>query len=414
MNFKTIILLTTLSIKASENPSVTSSTQTQPQPAQAQMPAITISQPTLFTQKPNLASGTPGTTSGRIKIFTSLPTTGGAALIGMDILSGMTLVVNKTNSESTLGKRTIELLDSDNQNESAQAIEQVNKFSAQTNLSLCLFAPDSIAELLDISRRTNLAILFPISGDARLRSSTIPNCFNFRASLEQEIYALINYCALKAQKKKIAIFYEDSAWGEQALGFAKQALKALSIEPKGIASYPANTVEILNAINDISKAAPNAVLCLSNARPTYNFIIQALKRGLKNCKFLGLGEMVPNQDILSKSRGIDLVTSSVVPSPFKSQLAIAQEYRQDMAKYFANKNLSQFSFEGYIATRILVEVLKNIPGEATLEKIRTIIQGLDKYNFGGLSLTFNPKTRSLQRGVWINTGEKDDWEMVYS
>ncbi len=348
----------------------------------------------------------------RIEIFTSLPTTGGAALIGLDTLAGITLVINDTNAQSKLGKRTIQLLDADNQNESSLAIEQINKFSKQTKLSLCLFAQDSINEILQMSQKSGAGIIFPISGDARLRNPNQTNCFNFRASLEREIYALVNYCAIKAQKKKIAIFYEDSAWGEQALGFAKQALKALSLEPKGVASYPANTVEILNAITDISKAAPNAVLCLSNARPTYNFIIQALKRGLKNCKFLGLGEMVPNQDILSKSRGIDLVTSSVVPSPFKSQLQIAQEYRQDMAKYFANKNLSQFSFEGYIATRILIEVFKNIQGLPTPQAVFQMLSGLNKYNFGGISLTFDPATRSLQQGVWINTGEKEDWEMV--
>src|SRR5207237_2755839 len=115
------------------------------------------------------------------------------------------------------------------------------------------------------------------------------------------------------------------------------------------------------------------------------------------------------QKPLKRSRGIKIITSSVVPDPETSKLKIVEEYRADMAKYAPNKALSVFSLEGYINAALLAECTKSVQFPFTSQKILQSIENIKNVRFKDFVLNFNPVTRTLSNQVWIDTGEGKEW-----
>ena len=111
---------------------------------------------------------------------------------------------------------------------------------------------------------------------------------------------------------------------------------------------------------------------------------------------------------LKASRGVELITSSVVPNPTKSQLPIVKEYRTFMQQYLPNKGLSVDTLEGYIATALLVYFLKQVPPTATVKDLLEYIATTQTLIFKGLTLTYKEKT--LSWSVWINKGIDVEWD----
>ena len=68
-----------------------------------------------------------------------------------------------------------------------------------------------------------------------------------------------------------------------------------------------------------------------------------------------------------------------------------------------------FSLEAFLTTSLLVDVMKRIKGPITREKIAKKLESFYDDKFQGLTLTFNPNTRSLARYVWIETADNENW-----
>ncbi len=370
----------------------------------AQAPAPEAQASTDLTIQTKMVSG-----KHEIPVCASLPLKGEVSIMGNALFDGMSLFFNKIKKEKNDLPFTYALTTLDDEAEITKTRKNIKKLQSSSPLFLSLAGTDIVAGILKYVTRNQICALFPIDGATKHRTSETQNMLFFRASYEHEIDALINYSINELDKKKIAIFYEGSEWGEDALASFKRVLKKYKLTSVAEASYPQHTLNVTKAADTIAAKAPQAIICIAHARPAYNFIRQIINKGMYQTAILGLSQMFYVQKPIKNSRGIHIITSSVVPDPTKSTLKIAQEYRADMKKYFPNKTLSPFSFEGYINAALLVEATKLIQSPFTAEKIIQTLQGLKDINFKGLELSFDPATRTLSRGVWINAGNDTEW-----
>lgn len=251
-------------------------------------------------------------------------------------------------------------------------------------------------------------LLFP-SEELPTKIGPLENVIYFRPSQAQELKALTNYAIDTKHKMSIAILHEASLWGQQLLDTALKVLAARNITPVAIASYAQGTVEIERALKIITKETPNAVLCLAQPRPAYNFISNALNAGLHECLFMGLSQLSVIQKLLNVTRGLDIAVTSVVPNVATSTLPIAQEYNSVMKSFLSFRDDSPFYLEAFINLALFEYCIKKIEGPITIEKIISTFQGFKNVNFKGLSLTFDPAHRSLSSALWINPGNKLNW-----
>jgi len=183
----------------------------------------------------------------------------------------------------------------------------------------------------------------------------------------------------------------------------------LGISAIAQANYPPKTVEIDKAAQSIAKMYPDAVIIISRRHAAYNFILSAVNDGLTQTSFLGTSYLFPLQSMLKNTRGIDFLASSTVPDPLRSSLPIVDEYRSEMQKHFPNQLLSTISLFSYINASIFVEILKNISGIPTPDKIDRFIRGLKSYTFKGLTLDYDQEKGTLFDNLWISPKHRDAW-----
>ena len=344
-----------------------------------------------------------------IPIGTSLPLKDEVSLIGNQIFDGMSIFFNKIQKEKTNIPFIYKLEVMNDYGDIKQMRANIKELKAKSPLFLNFWGPDSTNSILQLSKKYPLFLFFPFEGTISHRISQNQNLIYLRPTYEQQIEALIHYAVNTINKRKIAIFYEASEQGEDALAALKRILKKYDLPLIAEGSYQQGTLNVQKAVDEVAVKSPNAILCFGNPRPAYNFIRQIINKGLYKTVILGLDTLTLIQKPLKRSRGIKIITSSAVPDPQRSNLKIVQEYRQDMSKYAPNKTLSIFSLEAYINAALLVECTKRITPPFTTQKLLRCIEDIKNVRFKGITLNFNPETRTLSNQVWIDPGEGKEW-----
>lgn len=351
------------------------------------------------------------TANNELEACSSVPLSGGASLLGRDLTYGLNLIFNKAKQSGGINGVTVKLSTMDDHYVIAEAESNVETMIKKSPLFLGNFGTEQLLAALPLIAQKKMVMLFPFTGSSLLRKPEYSYMVHYRASIAREVIGLINYAVKKMYKRKIAIFYEDNRWGEDGLSAAEKELKKLGIPLVAKSSYPQNTVGVLAAAQEIAKGKPSAIICIGHSRPTYSFIQNVVNLGMQNCAFLGVSELTPMQKLIKRSRGINLITSSLVPDPFHSELPIVKQYRDDMKTLLSNVAISPFSLEGYISASIFAEAIKKTVAPITVDKFIKTLEGFSHIDIGGLQLNFDPLQRSLCNHVWINTGEEHEWEI---
>jgi branched-chain amino acid transport system substrate-binding protein len=91
------------------------------------------------------------------------------------------------------------------------------------------------------------------------------------------------------------------------------------------------------------------------------------------------------------ARGVAI--SQALPNPLSRSLPLMVEFRRDMAAMpEAQRNLSSFTLEGYVAARVLVEAVRAAGGsKATGKGVKSALERL-RLDLGGLTVNFRPYT----------------------
>lgn len=350
-----------------------------------------------------------------IQINSSLPLKGEAAILGSQVFDGMSLYFNKIKTEQHKAAFFYSLNVLDDHADIKKTRENIDNLMKQSPLFLCLLGTETIAGIINYIMNGSILALFPLDGASAYRKPQNKNLIYLQASFAGEIDALVYYAINTLNKKKFAVFYEGSEWGEGVLEDCKRVLKKYKLTLVAQASYPQDTLNISKAVESLASKAPNAILCFAQARPAYNFIRQIINKGLLKTVMLGPSTLIPIQNPLKKSRGVQIITSSVVPDPERSTMHLVQEYRADMKKYLPNKTLSPFSLIGYQSAAIFYEATKDIPLPLTMAKIRQRFEQLKNVVFKqDRKISFDDQTRTLSKDVWLNTGANSEWSLAFA
>lgn len=335
---------------------------------------------------------------------------GDDALIGKSLHDGIFLYLNhyKARKKPLATSYTVSLDVRDYRDKIVEGMSEIEPLLSKTNT---FFAPFSEHFLVHgfvplMKKHSLVSLLFPVSGKRKLEGIEInERVVWFRPSYAQELRALITHAVTVLQKKKIGVFYEESSWGREALASLEQFVKRFPHVSLSTSWYQSNTINISSAVKAFQKSQPDIIICISDPRPAYSLIKEAINNKLHYVTFMGISRLAGIQENVEKSRGIRLITSSVVPNPFTSQLPIVKAYRKDMAQFLSNKSLSVYSLEGYIVARLLIHYLDQIVAkQGSWNDLYTLIC-TQRLSFGGLSLEYYNHT--LSHTVWINDGMKN-------
>ena len=240
--------------------------------------------------------------------------------------------------------------------------------------------------------RANVALVAPYTGSETLRSPFNPYIFHLRAGYADESRVMVDYF-LSNGMKRIAVMYQDDAFGQAGLAGIEAALKQKGLQAVALGKYPKNTDDVAQAVKTIAAAEPQAIALISVSKSSAAFIRQYRAAG----KFAMIFNIsVVNAQELARIGGSDSVRgvaiTQVVPYPFSDVIPVVKEY-QALLKQYGPKDAqpSYTSFEEFLGAKVLVEGLKR---SKTISR-DGLMAALSSLNFdtGGFQVAFEPKNR---------------------
>jgi ABC-type branched-subunit amino acid transport system substrate-binding protein len=345
-----------------------------------------------------------GVTADSITFGQAAVLQGPASALGQGMRAGIQAAFDEINARGGVHGRKLKLISRDDGYEPERAIAETRKLINEDKV-FALIGPvgtPTSAAAQPIATAAHVPFIGPFTGAGFLRNPKLENVVNVRASYGAETEAWIKHLTEDLKVKKIAIFYQDDAFGRAGLDGVKAAMKKRGLELAEEATYERNTVAVKTALLALRRAAPEAVVMVGAYKPCAELIKLAHKLDLNpvfvNISFVGASALA--KELGPDGKGV--VVTQVVPFPWDTSLKVVGDYQA------AIKGTPDFvSLEGYLVGRLAIAALEKIGGEPTREGLLKVIKETGRFDIGGLAMTFGPTKNEGLDQVFLTVIQPD-------
>jgi branched-chain amino acid transport system substrate-binding protein len=302
---------------------------------------------------------------------------------GEQLTSGLSAAITSANKAGGINGRMISLMTLDDKFSVAATEENVRQL-VQQKQAIALLCPTGTPSALAQARlatELQVPLIGPGSGSGVLAKYS-DWVFTTRARLRTEIEAIIQHGA-RIGVKTIGIVYGDNAGGKEALAHATALAKEQQVNLIVSAAIKDDLSNASEAAANVSNLKPNIVIlaCTAGAAIAY------LRVKTNAVAHYGISFVNPAAVYASlKEKGAGLVVAQVTPSPQNILIPVVSAFAFDM-KASQQTLRTHASLEGYIAGRVLIRALKNLPETNTG---LGLVKGLraTKMDLGGIDINF--------------------------
>jgi branched-chain amino acid transport system substrate-binding protein len=349
-----------------------------------------------------------GVSDSKIEFGQVAALTGPAQDLGQGMRLGILAAFDETNRQGGISGRKLELKSRDDGYEPEKTVEATQKIIGEDKVFAMIGAvgtPTSKAGL-PIATAAQVPFIAPFTGVEFLRNPYNRNVVNVRASYFQETEAWIENLTKDLGVTRIAILYQDDAFGLAGLEGVQRALTKRNMALVATGTFKRNTTAVKTALLDIMKAQPEAVVTVAPYKPVAQFVRTARQVHM-DALFVAISFVGSNS--LAQELGKDgagVIVSQVVPFPEDKSLPAVASYQKALAAEDANAKPGFVSLEGYLAGRLVVEALKRVTGEPTREKLLTAIYSAP-IDLGGVVLSYGPAKNQGSNEVYFTILQAD-------
>lgn len=341
----------------------------------------------------------PGVSDGEILIGQSAALSGPAEQLGKQMALGAKVYFDHVNQGGGIHGRKIRLLSLDDGYEPDRAKANTLKLINDEKV-FALFGyvgtPTSLAAL-PIFTDEKVPFFGAFTGAQALREPFNRYIFNVRAGYNEETEEIVNQL-LTLSLKRIAVFYQNDAYGQAGLKGVTAALARRKLTPVATATVERNSADVAAAVKAIGPAKADAVIMVS-AYKSVSAFVKAMKQDGFNPQFHNVsfvGSMALAKELGADGSGV--AVAQVVPFPWRGTLRITRDY-QEMMKKAGQENLDFVSLEGYIAAEVLVDGLRRAGKDLTREKLIGGLESMSKTDIGGFAINFSKTSHSASSFV---------------
>jgi branched-chain amino acid transport system substrate-binding protein len=332
-----------------------------------------------------------GVTDKEIVIGQFAAISGPAALLGQRMQLGMQAYFNAVNAQGGVNGRTIKLLTRDDGYEpdkAAAAVKALIREDKVFALAGSVGTPTGLAAL-PILTEEQVPLVGLFTGAQALREPFNRQVFHVRASYFDETERIVQHLTTLGIKK-IAVFYQNDAYGKAGLEGMVRALTKRKLKAVATGTVERNSVDVVKSLETILKAEPEAVVQISAYTSSASFIKQARAKGYGgqffNVSFVGSKALADELGDV----GAGVVISQVVPFPYTANSAVVRDYQQRMAE-IGQKEFDFSSMEGYLTARVLVEGLRRAGRNLSRESLISGLESMHDVNLGGFTINYSAK-----------------------
>ena len=358
-----------------------------------------IAQATALLGGSSLAQGQTGNT---IVLGQSAPFSGPAAQLGIQFYEGAKLYFEAQNVKGGVLGRKIELKFLDDGYEPTRTAENTKKFLTDGVFALFGYigTPTSVVAL-PLATEAKVPFFAPFTGAQVLREPFNRYAVHIRASYFDETAAIVRQ-ATSLGTKKVAVFYQNDAYGKAGLEGVDRALKAINMGIIATGTVERNSVDVKKAVTDILAKEPECIVQISAYKSCAEFIRQARKAGFGgtfyNVSFVGTQALAA--ELGEQASGV--AVSQVMPYPFSAKTPISNEFLKAVQAVAAdNKALSvnYSSMEGFVAAKVFVEALRRAGARPNTETFLAGLESMQNFNLGGFAVDFSSQKHTASKYV---------------
>jgi len=323
--------------------------------------------------------------------------------------TGIQAAFAEANAKGGVHGRKLDLISRDDGYEPDRAIAQTKKLIEDDKVFALIGAvgTPTAAAAQPIATAAKVPYIGAFTGAAFLRNPKLDNVVNIRASYDAETEAWIKHLTEDLKVSRIAILYQDDAFGRSGLSGVQKAMEKRGMQLVAEGTYERNTLAVKTALLTIRRAEPEAVVMVGAYKPCAEFIKVAQRINFTpifvNISFVGSGALA--KELGPQGKGV--IISQVVPFPWDASLPVVAQYHAALKALDAKAEPEFVSLEGYLVGRLALAALERTGAEPTRERLLRAIKESGPFDIGGLTMTYGPQKNEGLDKVFLTVIQGD-------
>lgn len=301
----------------------------------------------------------------------SLPLEGPSGHIGERFSLGIDTVLREVNQRGGIAGRPVKIWRLDDGYEPDQTLRNTRQFAEEPEV-LALFGyfgtPTSHAAL-PVAQSAGLTLVAPLTGASSLRTPGQTSVLHFRASYAKEAQRIVKHL-VNDGFVRIAVAYQNDAYGKDVLASTLAALKANGLEAIATAPLPRNSLDTNAAAKTLAAANPDALVVISLSKTMASLVnnIHQLGRRPQLMTVSPTGTKALFND-LPQAAAYGVGVTQIVPFPWDARHPEVASYQRLLRQQQPDVDFTFLSLEGFMAARWLIEAMEAISPEITRERL---------------------------------------------
>jgi branched-chain amino acid transport system substrate-binding protein len=350
-----------------------------------------------------------GVSADAVVFGQAAPLEGPAAALGTGMRAGIQAAFEEANRNGGINGRKLKLISRDDGYEPDRSIAETKTLIDNDNV-FALVGPvgtPTSAATQPIAMAAGVPFIGAFTGAGFLRDPKLGNVINLRASYGAETEAWVKHLTEDLKISRIAIFYQDDAFGRAGLDGVKAALTKRNIELVAEGTYERNTVAVKSALLTLKRAEPEAVVMVGAYKPCAEFIKLARKTDFNpvfvNISFVGASALAKELG----AEGAGVIVSQVVPFPWDASLKVVADYQAAMKALDPQAEPEFVSLEGYLVGRLVIAGMQKAGPDLTREGLLNSIKQSANLDVSGLDMSFGPDKNTGLNEVFLTFIQAD-------
>ena len=337
-----------------------------------------------------LAATLAGTASAQIVVGQTASFSGPVAAGVKEAAEGAKLYIDTVNANGGVNGQTIELLSMDDKFDPKLTVENAKILIVEKKvvaLFLVRGTPQTLA-LLPLLAEYRVPLVAPSTGAMALHQPVNPNVFNVRSSYQDEAERVVKHLSLVGVDR-IAVLQADDSFGADAVIGALAGFKAVGKEPVLLEKFNRVKPDYDALAAKAMKASAQAVLFIGSGTMVVDGT-KAIRAAGSAAQIVTLSNNAASGFITDMGR---YARGTIVSQVFPYERSVGSPIVKEALELAKAKNIDGISpamLEGYAAAKVLVEGLRRAGAKPTREKLIAALNGLNKFDIGGLQVSYSP------------------------
>lgn len=354
-----------------------------------------------------------GLTSNEIIFGRAASFAGGDLAVGKQMRFGFEAQFRKINEEGGIYGKKIKMLEYDDAGQAEKTAEGAEILLKKYDVFALLgtTGAKSTKAVIPLLNQYKTPLIGPYSGDVATSQEYNKYVFNTQANYLDQTKALAEH-ASQSGIKTIGLIQEDVGDANLAQAIVDEFKKrgVLATIAQGVTSVTTNEMA-LQISNKIIEKKPQGLIVVgstSKVAKTVSKIIESIP-GIQVYVIPTTDTLQFAKEMGSSSYGV--ITSQVVPMPFKGSSDLAAEYKGLLNKYYPKENVTFVGLQAYATAKLVSEALKKTGPQPTKEKFITSMESLKFYNLGGIVVSYGQSQRvgsKFVETVMIGNGQNKE------